>query len=756
MRWRALPITLAWAIAAQAQPTELPSLELVDPPAQPPKTAPFQADPAQAERADTFELPDAVVAQERREQATPATVFEIELGELDVVPRKDASEQLMLAPGVLTANHGGEGHAHETFMRGFAAGSGQDIEFTVQGVPLNEVSNPHEHGYADVLLLMPEVLRAVSVQAGPFDPAQGDFAFAGSANYQLGVPDRGSRVSHSVGSFGTQRTTAVYAPLDEADGTFGAFEFQRSDGFGANRAAQRATATARYASPRRGATDLVWAATAIGYSARFDQAGVLRQSDLEAGRVGFFDTYDENQGGESTRLLLLFETQAGSADARFEQVTWLQMRTLRTRANFTGFQGDDLRDDAGAQIVATEQRGDGVEMRYAAQTVGSRGAYTLTVPSWGADQRLAMGYAMRFDAGDSSQRKVRAVTAVPYQRVFDAEFGIMNLAGWARGDLRPVPWLALRGGARLDTFSFGITDLDQPAADRQGVRLPDQTAQAFGFAVNPRATADAAVGDTGLHLVVSYGRGTRSTDAAALSDNEAAPFAQSHSFDAGFVFRHGQPGRGAWSISAQGSYDHTIVQNDLVFDQTAGRNIAAGGSKRHVLLGSARFTLGRWFDGLLNVSWADATLDVTGDRIPYIPRFIGRLDTAVNGPVYGWSLAGVPVTGRLGLGLTYVPGRPLPLQQTGDDVIVANLGGGLRLWHTTLGLQVRNLLDRRYRQSEFNYASNFAGPDVPASRVAARHFAAGEPRFAMLTLTVHVEDMLLGPIEEEAPHGHDH
>lgn len=696
-----------------------------------------------------------MVARERREQATPATVYEVELGELSIVPRKDASDHLMLAPGVLTANHGGEGHAHETFMRGFAAGSGQDIEFRVNGVPLNEVSNPHEHGYADVMFLLPEILHAVTVDAGPFDASQGDFAFAGSAEYRLGVHERGSRVSQGIGAFNSSRTVAIYAPDEQTDGTFGAFEFYRTDGFGVNRAAQRATVAARYESPRSGDADLVWAATALGYTARYDQAGVIRQDDFLAGRVGFFDTYDENQGGESTRLLLFFETTAGPPDARFEQVTWLQMRSMRGRENFTGFQEDDLMDDFGIQFVTQEQRGDGLEIRYDVLTGGSRGAYTLTVPAWGADQRLALGYTMRFDKGDASQRKLRAITAIPYQRVFEHELDVMNLAGWMRGDLRPLHWLSLRGGVRIDTFSFGVTNLDKPTADRQGLRLPDQTSQAFGFAINPRATVDVALGASGAHLVGSYGRGTRSTDAAALSDNEAAPFAQSHSFDLGTVFRRGTPQKDPWAFNLQASYNHTRVTNDLVFDQTAGRNIPVGGSKRHVLLGSSRLTVGSWLDTLLNLSWADATLDTTGDRIPYIPRFIGRFDTAITGALGHWSLGGVPVAGRLGVGVTYVPGRPLPLDRTGDDIFTVNVGGGVRLWHTTLGVQVRNLFDQRFRQSEFNYPSNFEGPNVPASRVATRHFAAGEPFFAMATLTLHVEDMLLGPIEADPKETHD-
>ena len=58
---------------------------------------------------------------QRQDTTVPGSSFEVEVGSLQIIPRKNAAEHLMLAPGVLTANHGGEGHAHETFMRGFAA-----------------------------------------------------------------------------------------------------------------------------------------------------------------------------------------------------------------------------------------------------------------------------------------------------------------------------------------------------------------------------------------------------------------------------------------------------------------------------------------------------------------------------------------------------------------------------------------------------------------------------------------------------------
>jgi len=687
-----------------------------------------------------FTLDEIQVFGQQRDTTVSSSNFQVEIGKLHIIPRKNAAEQLMLAPGVLTLNHGGEGHAQETYMRGFAAKEGQDIEFTLGGAPLNEVSNPHGHGYADLLFIPPEVVKNVDIMEGPFDPEQGDFAFAGSADYRLGVSERGSYVKYGYGRWNSQRTLFLLAPENMDEESFATFEYYQTDGFGPNRAARRAGAIGQFAQDVKD-LDFRYRFGVYGYMSRYDQAGVVRDDDYLSGKMGFFDTYDSSQGGESDRILLTFDTRVGPEDSSFQQVAFLGWRTMRLRANFTGWLLDDLTDGEG-NYVADEQRGDGVEMRYKVLTAGSRGDYSYKPNLLGHEQALSLGYALRFDQGNSSQRLLRSVTAIPYKRIFDSSFTVLNIAGWTRLHFRPCRWFALKGGVRLDAFSFDVTDLNQPESDREGLRDPTQTSQSLGYAVNPRVTLDFRL-YKGLHMLGSYGQGTRSTEAMALSDNETTPFAKAHSAEGGLSYSKGKPGD-AVSMNAKASYVYTHITQDMLFSETAGRNIPIGASDRHAGLLGFRLLLGNWFDSLLNVGYSHSTLADTGELIPYIPEWIIRVDVAVQDRISDWELGGVPVAGRLGLGFTYVPGRPLPLKEYGDAMYLLNLGGEIRLYHFSLGIEMRNLLDLRYRQSEYHYASNFESPDAIPSQVAERHFAAGEPFFAMGTLTWHIEDMIRG------------
>lgn len=694
---------------------------------------------------DEFMLGEVTVFGHKRDTTVSASKYEVEIGNLHIVPRKNATEHLMLAPGVLTTNHGGEGHAHETYMRGFAAKEGQDIEYTLGGVPLNEVSNPHGHGYADLLFIPPELVMTVRILEGPFDPEQGDFAFAGSADYQLGVPERGSYVKYGYGRWNAQRTLFLIAPEELDTESFAAFEYFETDGYGPNRAAKRATALGQYSQDVK-RLKFKYTLGIYGYMARYDQAGVVREDDYEDGSMGFFGTYDSNQGGESNRVLFTFRTRIGPKKSRFQQVAFLGWRTMRLRTNFTGWLLDDLTDGEG-NYVSTKQRGDGTEMRYNVLTAGSRGDYTFKPRLLGHRQAFSLGYTLRFDQGDTSQRRLRAVTAIPYKKIFDSSFTIINIAGWARLHFRPCRWFALKGGVRLDAFSFGVTDNNQPDVDREGEREPSQTSQSLGYAVNPRVTLDFRL-HKGLHLLGSYGQGTRSTEAMALSDNETTPFAKAHSLEGGLSYRYGRPGD-PFSVSTQASYVFTHITQDMLFSESDGRNIQIGASNRHAGLLGLRLMVGNWFDSLVNIGYAHSTLADTGELIPYVPEWIVRLDVAAHGPIGNWKLAGVPVTGRIGFGFTYVPGRPLPLKQTGDPMYLLNLGGEIRFYHFSLGIEMRNLLDLRYRQSEYHYASNFESADAIPSQVSERHFVAGEPFFVMGTLTWHVEDMIRDFLPEQ-------
>ncbi|HEY0253019.1 MAG TPA: Plug domain-containing protein, partial [Kofleriaceae bacterium] len=144
----------------------------------------FADDPVEVPDGETITIVDKLKAIVRGHEAAPsvgASDVRVEAKQLATeIPHKDATELLGWAPGFLLTNEGGEGHAVQIFLRGFDAREGQDIELRVNGDVVNQAGNLHGNGYADLHFVIPEVVQALRVIEGPYDPRQGNFAVAGS------------------------------------------------------------------------------------------------------------------------------------------------------------------------------------------------------------------------------------------------------------------------------------------------------------------------------------------------------------------------------------------------------------------------------------------------------------------------------------------------------------------------------------------------------------------------------------------------
>jgi len=128
-------------------------------------------------------------------------------------PHESGADVLDVAPGVFVSDRGLPGRAPHLSLRGFDGTSGQDVEIFAGNIPMNQVSHMRAPGYADMRLVMPEVVRSVRIQNGPYDPRQGDFAVAGSVRMDLGLEQPGFWVKGGLGSFGARRVFLAFAPI---------------------------------------------------------------------------------------------------------------------------------------------------------------------------------------------------------------------------------------------------------------------------------------------------------------------------------------------------------------------------------------------------------------------------------------------------------------------------------------------------------------------------------------------------------------
>jgi hypothetical protein len=728
----------AHAQPAPEAPPPPPAETPPPPPPQLPPTATAEAPPPP--RDDT--VVEVTVRGKRPRPPRATSDFVLDRTVLAAAPHRSAGDLLASAPGVFVSRPEGDAVAHQIFLRGFDAEHGQDMELTVGGVPVNQPSHIHGQGYADLNFVIPEVVRSLRVTEGVYDPRQGDFAVAGSVEFDLGLAERGSQLRSSLGSFGTFRQLGLVAPPGEREETFGAAVFNRTHGFGENRGAQSASAIGQYAFSLPGGLQGLAHVAAAG--SRGNMAGVLRRDDVDAGRVGYYDSYPDPAANAQSALgsrvqAALTLDRLDSAGGRTTLLAYVVSTGFRLRENFTGYL------ERSRERLDWIGRGDLIEQSNQALTLGARLQHRTRryQPARFASATLELGLSFRSDDIDQTQNLIKPPQNETWDHRVDATIRGQDVGAYLDADLRLGSRLNLRGGVRADALVYDIDDRlgnFAPLFQRQTHFLGFRRT-ALGVAAGPRATAEVRA-TSWLTAMAAYGEGYRSPQARQLEEGENAPYTKVRSAEAGVRLRLADE-----RLTFTGAGYYTALSQDLAFDPQEGALEKIGPTTRRGLVAHLLGHPWSFLTTSLSVTTVGATLDApppptpdnptppyrSGERLPYVPPVVVRGDVALTGTLRTrWSQ---PIAGKLGLGFNYLSRRPLPYGQFGNDVGLLDGSASVRWRALELGIEVWNLLDLRYAQNEYAFVSNWGRTDLP-SLIPARHLVAGAPRSFLGSLAV--------------------
>jgi iron complex outermembrane receptor protein len=667
--------------------------------------APPEPEPEELPPPDPHPTHPAPVTVRVEGQRRPSSASELVI-DRDLVraaPHKTGSDVLTVVPGVFITQHSGQGKAHQIFLRGFDAEHGQDVEISAGGVPVNEISNIHGQGYADMHFVIPEVVRQVRSLPGTYDVRQGDFAVAGSLQLDFGYDEPGFTASTTLGSFFERRLLLAYHPASFDQETFVAFEAQATDGFGPNRAAKRMSAIGQLGLDLGEAAHL--RVQSSFYAGRFDSAGVVPLAKLRDPEFDPFTTLDPNQGGDSMRVQVIAEITQQTDDAsrdRFSVAPYFIARDLRLRHNFTGYLIDEV-------------NGDGTQQTNTAKTVGLTGRYAHRFDWLSPRDEVEFGVVARSDWIDQTQVRLSGVNDRVTANLVDAEVRGTNLAGYASAELHAWNRLRIKGGLRADGLFFSTLD---------GVR-EDSGAErsSMGFHLGPKVTVD-VLATTGLNLLASFGTGFRSPQARSLANAEPTPFTEVLSFEGGARYSTGQ------DLTASLAAFHTRLSNDLVFDQALARNEPVGATERTGGVATVTTRPNAWFVSQASVTVTHAAFSETdaqhneGDLLPYAPQVVARSDLGLAPELT--TILNRALVLKAGLGLSLIARRTLPFSELGTNIFQADASLGLRWQEVEFKADVYNLLDARWFDGEFTYASSFE-PGAASQLVPQRHVSLGAP-----------------------------
>ncbi len=663
---------------------------------------------------------------------------------IDASPRQQTSEMLAAAPGFFVDHEDGEGIGNDVYLRGFDLEHGSGIEMRVGNVPINSPVHVQGQGYADANFIIPEVVRSIRVLEGPYDPRQGDAAIVGSAYFDLGVPNRGNVFKATYGSFNQMRVVGIAAPEQAVDETFAAFALRKTDGFGQNRASQSGTLNAQYGFDVGTHDHIRLLATA--YSARSTLPGVVRQADVNAGLIGAYDSYpyySQNQGVQTSRVILGADFDDVATDgARFEFAPWVMWTNFRARQNFSGNIYSSQIDPELAGGM-----GDLWETTNVETAMGATSRFhtaPLHIGSW-LEATTEPGVYIRAGHTDQTKSLLSPQTLQVWDRRLDDGLQTLDAGAYLDIDLRFCKRLRVSGGLRADLLSVSLDDrlgYDVPPALAAPGAIARSTRATQGIAAGPRVTLEYDFLPT-LAAVVSYGEGFRSLDATSNVASSAGtagiqeggrPYSKVSSVETGIraaTLRE--------RFSATLSVFETHVANELVFEATSGGFTTEGPSLRRGIVGSA---LARPFSWLLasvalSVSSATFTTLVPGVShfVPNVPPLLFRADVTARRTLT--TVANQPLTGRIGVGYTFLAGRHLTDAIVGPSNNVLNASAALRRGNVEIGVDAYNLLNLTYADDAEYYVSNWSMKPGTALASPATHLSEAPPLALLVTLSVY-------------------
>jgi len=211
-------------------------------------------------------------------------------------------EVLEVVPGLIVSQHSGDGKANQYFLRGFNLDHGLDFKLSLDGMPINQRSNAHGQGWADLNPLIPELISSIHYRKGPYHAADGDFANAGSANiYYSDKIDRGL-ASFGLGQNGFYRTLLANAPKFNDGNLLYALELSHYDGPWDNPDNyKKVNGLLRYS---QGSQSNGFNLTAMAYSGRWNSTDQIPWNEYKQGLISRWGAMDPSSGAWAHRYSL--------------------------------------------------------------------------------------------------------------------------------------------------------------------------------------------------------------------------------------------------------------------------------------------------------------------------------------------------------------------------------------------------------------------------------------------------------------------
>jgi hypothetical protein len=272
------------------------------------------------------------------ESGSQGTVGAVEIQDRPILR---SGEVLETVPGLIITQHAGGGKANQYFLRGFNLDHGTDIAIFLDDMPLNLPSHAHGEGYSDMNTVIPEFVKRVDFEKGPYYANVGNFSSAANAHVEFAkaLPQNFLKLEGGTHTYG-RAVFGASQKLGAGNLLYGAEEYYydgpwvHPDGF------NKINGLLTYSQGDDADGVSITAHVYHGKWNSSDQIPVAAQS-----LVGYFGTLNPSDGGHSQRYSVQGEWhhQDASSESKIMAAAWYY--DLDLYSDFTYYLVDYSKED---------------------------------------------------------------------------------------------------------------------------------------------------------------------------------------------------------------------------------------------------------------------------------------------------------------------------------------------------------------------------------------------------------------------------
>jgi hypothetical protein len=405
--------------------------------------------------------------------------------ELRFRPLLREGELLETVPGMIATQHSGDGKANQYFLRGFNLDHGTDFRIQLEGMPVNMPSHAHGQGYADLNILIPELVAYLDYRLGVYHADLGDFASAGGAEIHLV-----RRLDRPLGAVEAGENGLARVLLGESarvgpGDLLVSGEAKHYDGpWNVSERLRKFSGLTRYSWQRGSSTISI---LGMAYQNQWDATDQIPRRAVTSGHITRFGVIDSTDGGHARRYSLSGSWRHVGAGSVQDLQLFGIYSDLNLFSNFTYFLDDPV-------------HGDQFNQRESRVVLGGSATHSQPVEALGVSHGLNLGLQTRADFVSGlglhrTQSRVRLGT------VRQDDVGQWGAGVWIQAQSRWRPWFRSVLGVRGDLYTFRV------AADR-----PENAGHRTAGIASPKASLVFAP-SARTELYVSGGLGFHSNDA---------------------------------------------------------------------------------------------------------------------------------------------------------------------------------------------------------------------------------------------------